>query len=674
MTDSSTQSQSLVGKFDFTEHMTGPLLWQTFLDNMQSTARPYLSNEIHQADGTILLFQKDQLKRVLTYGIKLPLSQYASLCDSILSWLRSPDPNLSESVCVSNGGVSVLAITALDIIIPNYNEQVLISTVDMSFNQLRSDTNLRPSNYRLYLCIKGFVRMMASTYQSFTIPSSDQEILICSGLNEGVRPRTPVFELRPCYDISTDGLYYNGIIYCSGSFYPIGDSEGIFHESNEDDYTECTASGFMYPTSDLTYLEYSDTFVNADNVTLIWCNWNDCHILEDEAVHGIIDCNRNSGYWHRDYEDSVYTEDDTYITNEVAEDNGCWFDSHDGEWREEHERRSHEYFDNPFDKYHLESKKMTLSPAEFKVLEHKLGISSITNRQFENMPYSFGVEIETNDSCDPLEACDNLLNVASVSDGSISGPEFVSGVLKGDSGANQLRRICEHIKEAGGTVNKTCGIHVHIGGAIFNRRFQLLSIMLGLQLQEELFAMQPTSRRSNSYCRLIPDKYYSLHNLFTEGKTLKRGSNSTNYYAALKLLRQYVTGDETNGFTKEVNKKHYHPNGHYCSSRYKWLNLNNCSFRNGPETIEFRQHSGTIEYNKIILWTKLCMAIVNFVENKGRRITIGFKHAYNYAKRNDMVLGNAVSIREIIEYSFSGDNANEIIEYVKARTEKFGML
>ena len=76
----------------------------------------------------------------------------------------------------------------------------------------------------------------------------------------------------------------------------------------------------------------------------------------------------------------------------------------------------------------------------------------------------------------------------------------------------------------------------------------------------------------------------------------------------LRLLNKYVYGNEIN-FDKHNCKKSYHPNGHYASTRYKWLNLNNCSYKDGPNTIEFRLHSGSLDFNKIYKWVVFCMLV-----------------------------------------------------------------
>ena len=53
-----------------------------------------------------------------------------------------------------------------------------------------------------------------------------------------------------------------------------------------------------------------------------------------------------------------------------------------------------------------------------------------------------------------------------VRDGSIQGNlpiECVSPILKGKNGMKSLKAVCDSLNESGARVNKSCGLHVHIG-------------------------------------------------------------------------------------------------------------------------------------------------------------------------------------------------------------------
>lgn len=459
----------------------------------------------------------------------------------------------------------------------------------------------------------------------------------------------------------TGTFYTNGYIFSEDEFEKVGsDCTRFFHRDSElEDYAYCEDLDEYHLTEDTIYLELYDHYVHMHNCDIVETH-DGQQIYQTDAIM-VHDRNFDEIYIHEN-DDHIYTNDYRYLDEEAAEANDCWYDDNHDEWREEHERVDNTYFTNPFTTREMQRLKQSLSHIKYTALEHTLGMTSITNRQFNGMKYTFGVEIETDRIDTNFNAEDLKLNVAAVSDGSINGAEYVTGPMTGDAGLNNLKSLCNTLNLKGAEINSKCGIHVHIGGAQFNRRFQILSIMLGLQIQDEMFAMQPESRQNNTYCKSIPEEYLMLKNCFK--------LDNNNRKQSLKYLHKYVT-NSSHEFSKDRNKKRSHPNGHYCSSRYKWLNLNNCAFSSGPETIEFRLQSGTTEFDKIKYFTQICMAIVNFVENKSRRINIGLQHYYDYKKRNTMVLGNSVSLREVIEYSYSDDQATEIINYVKLRTEKF---
>ena len=228
---------------------------------------------------------------------------------------------------------------------------------------------------------------------------------------------------------------------------------------------------------------------------------------------------------------------------------------------------------------------------------------------------------------------DNL-SLAAIDDGSISGKEYVTGVLAGDKGVNMLARICESLNGSDCKVNSSCGLHVHIGGFQDNRRFSMLALRLGKILEPQLFKMLPPSRQNSTFCKKIP---YDLDSLVL---------SNTN-----RILAEYVFDAEA---LDKYNNKGTRTE-RYTSQRYRWLNLVNCNSNTRYTTIEFRQHSGTLSFNKAYNWMLICMSFVNFVENQPRRI----------------MRGN-VTLQEIVRYSVKGELGDNVIKYIKSRYEKFG--
>lgn len=149
-------------------------------------------------------------------------------------------------------------------------------------------------------------------------------------------------------------------------------------------------------------------------------------------------------------------------------------------------------------------------------------------------------------------------------DGSIQGPhsfELVSPPMKGDQGLNQIKIVCTTLQGLGVKVNKSCGLHVHHSADdLTGRDFKNL-VLLYARFENTIDELVPQSRRgfSNRYCR-------SFQSILPQLKA----SEST-----LEALDRII------------------PN------RYYKLNLK-AFWRHG--TVEFRQHSGTIDYDKIINW------------------------------------------------------------------------
>ena len=170
-----------------------------------------------------------------------------------------------------------------------------------------------------------------------------------------------------------------------------------------------------------------------------------------------------------------------------------------------------------------------------------------------------------------------------VDDGSVYGMadhygmELVSPILNSDSDADMatVRRICRAVQKLGGRVNKACGLHIHVDATDLTAA-QVLQVWTRYQTMEgEIDTLMTSNRRANlgSYCQ-------SLRNLMVHGQTKEALARS--------------------------------------ADRYFKVNLQSLN-RHG--TIEFRQHSGTINADTIINWASFC---VGFVEaslvNPGTRI------------------------------------------------------
>jgi hypothetical protein len=169
-----------------------------------------------------------------------------------------------------------------------------------------------------------------------------------------------------------------------------------------------------------------------------------------------------------------------------------------------------------------------------------------------------------------------------VHDGSVmpNGIEVVSPPFIGNDAAERgfeaIRKVCAHLNTIGGQVNRSCGLHVHIGA----RRLSVpaLKKLAALYIENEtvIDKLLPPSRRGNAgnYCQ-----------------SLKSRANIG------ALVRAQRHSDVVNAV-----------------GNFKYVKLNFTSFYKG--TVEFRHHSGTIDAEKITKWIIFCSKMVETAERE----------------------------------------------------------
>jgi len=147
--------------------------------------------------------------------------------------------------------------------------------------------------------------------------------------------------------------------------------------------------------------------------------------------------------------------------------------------------------------------------------------------------------------------------------------ELVSPILEGEDGVLQLKTVVDALNSVEGvTVNRSCGLHVHLNCADLNVKEIQKIYERYAQYEEQIDLCMPRSRRG------------SLHWC----KTLKDGGN----VASVKRAK------------KKENIAHM-------LGRYYKVNLTQIAQRGA---IEFRQHSGTTDFAKIYNWLSFLMQFV----------------------------------------------------------------
>ena len=203
--------------------------------------------------------------------------------------------------------------------------------------------------------------------------------------------------------------------------------------------------------------------------------------------------------------------------------------------------------------------------------------------------FTFGVEIECFVAQSSIQATaannnlpyhyesynhrDNEVYYKFVSDASVQGMpdpiECVSPVLKGKKGLESLEVCCKSLNEANARVNKSCGLHVHIGAADLTGE-QYANVFVNYKMLESVIdTFMAQSRRGNNSRWAKSLRSYDLENCHT-AQDVRLTLRSDRYHKV------------------------------------------NCESFARHQTIEFRQHQGSTDYKKISMWVSFCAKLVAF--------------------------------------------------------------
>tara|TARA_R110000787_G_scaffold95809_1_gene198985 strand:- start:7385 stop:8230 length:846 start_codon:yes stop_codon:yes gene_type:complete len=180
---------------------------------------------------------------------------------------------------------------------------------------------------------------------------------------------------------------------------------------------------------------------------------------------------------------------------------------------------------------------------------------------------------------------------SSVSSRNGRGLELVSPILRGDNDMLILKNFMTMLNELHCDVNRTCGLHVHVGARDWGvKEFKNLAKRYA-KFESAIDTIMPNSRRlsNNSYCR----------------------SNANYRDSSLELVFAEINKCKT---ARDVLQK-------VQGGRYYKLNLESF-WKHG--TVEFRHHSGTICPAKIENWVMVCMGMTKLADtNRSVKITEG---------------------------------------------------
>mgnify|MGYP001006446147 FL=1 len=213
-----------------------------------------------------------------------------------------------------------------------------------------------------------------------------------------------------------------------------------------------------------------------------------------------------------------------------------------------------------------------------------------TNNNSFTLTRSFGVEIEFCTELSSGEVVQHLtdagLNVRNedynhhtrnhwkiVPDGSISqGFELVSPPLSGGEGLAEVILAARVLVQIGCYVDTSCGLHVHVNANDLSGASVVNAVRRMVRYESEIDTMVPAHRRSNSF---------ALSNR-----------------QQLGVMEQHLSSDPDASARTICG---------VVSGRYRKLNTA-AYVRHG--TLEFRQHSGSIDGTKIANWIMFCVQFV----------------------------------------------------------------
>lgn len=162
-----------------------------------------------------------------------------------------------------------------------------------------------------------------------------------------------------------------------------------------------------------------------------------------------------------------------------------------------------------------------------------------------------------------------------VSDGSVHGGwELVSPPLSGNAGIDEVRKAATAMVEAGAFVDRECGLHVHVDANDLSAATIVNLTKRYAQHENEINKLIPSFRHSCSWAQ-------GMSNVAT-------------------MVSDYLRSNP-NATARQVCDR--------LNDRYYKLNLMAYAVHG---TVEFRQHSGTVDGTKIANWIMFC---VTFVED-----------------------------------------------------------
>lgn len=252
--------------------------------------------------------------------------------------------------------------------------------------------------------------------------------------------------------------------------------------------------------------------------------------------------------------------------------------------------------------------------------------------------YSFGVEIETGGGVIPQHECIGL-GLIPLRDGSIGGHEYTTIPMVGENGINLLMNQFRSVKEKC-FIDKECSMHVHFGNfpvqedkiLRLHRLLYLLQDEIGSIFHERIFNTGSYKASGKDYCKRFSKDFRDFNSLYK-------------YFGHADYP---FKGSLTSPHPLDPNRNRKWEN----NCRYYFCNLINMMYGDAQKTVEFRLHTPTLNYSKVINWLFICTSILNYAES-------------------DEEISISKSLEDIISYSNDSETAELLNGYISKRRTFF---
>ena len=163
--------------------------------------------------------------------------------------------------------------------------------------------------------------------------------------------------------------------------------------------------------------------------------------------------------------------------------------------------------------------------------------------------------------------------------------ELVSPILQGGEGLSQVHRVLKALQNVSIKVNKSMGFHVHMNVEQLSLAELIKVCQNFVKYEDVMDSFLPPSRRTGS----DESNQYFQSNRQSVGRSSNKDRHTRMAHChSLGALAHVMNGDHT---------------------KYYKLNLQNLKSGRQP-TLEFRQHSATVQYHKVNAWIRFCSALV----------------------------------------------------------------